>query len=93
LEVLPNRMVSYPYDASKRAQAEDRQLAKLRKVKKERDNAQVKKLLAQLEEAARDEKTNLMPLTVEAVRAYATIGEVSGSLKNVFGEYSSYGTL
>ncbi|OGO23555.1 MAG: hypothetical protein A2Z28_06845, partial [Chloroflexi bacterium RBG_16_51_9] len=93
LEVLPNRMVPYPYDASKRAQAEERQLAKLRKVKKERDNAQVKKLLAQLEEAARDEKTNLMPLTVEAVRAYATIGEVSGSLKNVFGEYSSYGTL
>ena len=93
LEVLPNRMVPYPYDASKRAQAEDTQLAKLKKVKKERDNAQVKKLLAQLEEAARDEKTNLMPLTVEAVRAYATIGEVSGSLKNVFGEYSSYGTL
>src|SRR3990172_7256993 len=93
LEVLPNRMVPYPYDASKRAQAEERQLAKLKKVKKERDNARVKKLLAQLEEAAHDEKTNLMPLTVEAVRAYATIGEVSGSLKKVFGEYSSYGTL
>ncbi|HLB27795.1 MAG TPA: methylmalonyl-CoA mutase family protein, partial [Dehalococcoidales bacterium] len=93
LEVLPNRMVPYPYDASKRAQAEERQLAKLKKVKKERDNARVKKLLAQLEEAGRDEKANLMPLTVEAVRAYATIGEVSGSLKKVFGEYSSYGTL
>lgn len=93
LEVLPNRMVPYPYDSSKRAQAEERQLAKLKKVKKERDNTQVKRLLAQLEEAARDEKTNLMPLTVEAVRAYATIGEVSGSLTKVFGEYSSYGTL
>jgi methylmalonyl-CoA mutase N-terminal domain/subunit len=93
LEVLPNRMVAYPYDPAKRAQAEDRQLAKLKKVKKERNNAQVKRLLSQLEEAAHDEKTNQMPLTVEAVKAYATIGEVSGSLKKVFGEYSSYGML
>jgi methylmalonyl-CoA mutase, N-terminal domain len=93
LEVLPNRMVPYPYDASKRAQAEERQLAKLEKVKLERDNAQVRKVLSRLEEAARDEKTNLMPLTVEAVRSYATIGEYCGALKKVFGEYSSYGEL
>ena len=54
---------------------------------------QNEKLLAQLEEGARDEQANLMPIIIEAVRAYATIGEVCSSLKNVFGEYSSYGTL
>ncbi len=93
IEVLPNRMVPYPYDPAKRAQAEERQIAKLAKIRKQRDNHQVKTILSQLQEAARDEKTNLMPLIIEAVKAYATIGEVCGTLKKVFGEYSGYGTI
>ncbi len=93
LEVLPNRMVPYPYDPAKQAKAEERQLARLTSVKKARDNAQVKRLLSQLGEAAHDEQVNLMPLIIEAVRFYATIGEICGTLRRVFGEYSGYGTI
>ena len=93
MEVIPNRMVPYPYDAEKRAQAEEKQTAKLAKIRKQRDNHQVETILAQLQEAASDEKVNLMPLTIEAVKAYATVGEISGTLKKVFGEYSGYGMI
>ena len=93
MEVIPNRMVPYPYDAEKRAQAEEKQTAKLAKIRKQRDNHQVEKILAQLQEAASDEKVNLMPLTIEAVKAYATVGEICGTLKKVFGEYSGYGMI
>jgi len=65
----------------------------LQKIRKQRDNRQVEKILAQLEEAAGDEKVNTVPLTIEAVKAYATIGEICGTLKKVFGEYSGYGTI
>jgi methylmalonyl-CoA mutase N-terminal domain/subunit len=93
IEVIPNRLIPYPYDAVKRAEAEEKQIAKVTKIKKQRDNHKVKTVLAQLREAARDEKVNLMPLTIEAVKAYATIGEICGMLKEVFGEYSGYGTI
>ncbi len=93
LEVLPNRVMPYPYDPAKRAKAEERQVAKLKQVKRERDNAKVKRSLSQLREAAQDEQTNLMPLIIEAVRSYATIGEICGTLKEVFGEYSDYGAI
>lgn len=93
MEVLPNRMVPYPYDATKRAQAEEKQIKKLAEIKKQRDNHQVKTILTQLQEAASDEKVNLMPLIIEAVKAYAAIGEICGTLKKVFGEYSGYGTI
>jgi len=93
IEVLPNRMVSYPYDPEKRAEAEVKQVKKLIKVREQRDNHKVETILAQLQEAARDDKVNLMPLTIEAVRAYSTVGEICGILKEVFGEYSGYGTL
>jgi methylmalonyl-CoA mutase N-terminal domain/subunit len=93
IEVIPNRLIPYPYDAVKRAEAEEKQIAKVTKIRKQRDNDRVKTVLAQLQEAARDEKVNLMPLTIEAVKAYATIGEICNTLKKVFGEYSSYGIL
>ncbi len=93
IEVTTNRVVPYPYDAGKRVQAEATQITKLTKIKKQRDNRQVKKILARLEEAARDEQTNLVPITVEAVKAYATIGEICGVFRKVFGEYSGYGSI
>jgi methylmalonyl-CoA mutase, N-terminal domain len=93
LNVLPNRMVPYPYDPSKRAKAEEKQLSRLYSVKKNRDNAQVERILRQLGEAAHDEQVNLMPLIIDAVRAYASIGEICGTLKDIFGEYSDYGTI
>lgn len=93
LEVLPNRIIPYPYNAVKRAEAEEKQTMKLAKIRKQRDNHQVETILAQLREAASDEKVNLMPLIIEAVKAYATVGEICGTLKEVFGEYSDYGTI
>ena len=93
IEVLTNRVVPYPYDAVKRAEAEEKQIMKLVRLRKQRDNHQVGKILAQLQEAASNEKVNLMPLIIEAVKAYATVGEICGTLKKVFGEYSGYSTI
>ncbi|MDY6843695.1 MAG: methylmalonyl-CoA mutase family protein [Thermodesulfobacteriota bacterium] len=93
LEVDTSRMVAHPYDPKKRAEAEHRQLENLAKVKKERDNDSVKACLKRLEEAARDESVNLMPLFIELVKLYATEGEMCGVLRKVFGEYHEYGAL
>lgn len=65
----------------------EKQVAKIKAVKAKRDNAKVQQTLSQLREAARNEKTNLMPVILDAVHAYATIGEICGVLREVFGEY------
>ena len=90
LEVLTSRLVAHPYDPARRAEAEKRQLANLARVKSERDDAQVKACLRQLEDAARDEMVNLLPLLLEAVKSYATVGEMCGVLRRVFGEYQAF---
>jgi methylmalonyl-CoA mutase N-terminal domain/subunit len=64
-----------------------RQIARLRRVRAERDNAAVAASLARLADAARDGKTNLMYPILEAVNAYATLGEICGVFRDVFGEY------
>jgi len=65
---------------------EDEQLARLQRVKRERNNGRVRKVLDELHDAAeRDE--NLMPTIIEAVKAYATLGEICDVLRGVFGEY------
>lgn len=64
----------------------EKQLKRLQKVKAERDNEKVQKNLNALQEAARG-KENLMPLILEAVESYATIGEISDVFRQVFGEY------
>lgn len=61
------------------------QMEKLTKLKAERDNEQVKRLLAQLDTDARG-TTNLMPGIIAAVEAYATLGEIADTFRNVFGE-------
>ncbi|MBL3538170.1 methylmalonyl-CoA mutase family protein [Aminivibrio sp.] len=66
----------------------ERQIAKLRKLKESRDNIAVKNVLDDIRTAAADESTNLMPLIINAVRSYATEGEICGVLRNVFGEYT-----
>jgi methylmalonyl-CoA mutase N-terminal domain/subunit len=93
IEVLPNRLVPYPYDATKRAQAQEKQIRKLANIKEKRDNHEVETSLRRLQEAAADEKANLMPLVIEAVKAYTTIGEICGTLRQVFGTYSGYGAI
>jgi methylmalonyl-CoA mutase N-terminal domain/subunit len=63
-----------------------RQIERLKKVKEGRDPARTEAALSRLEEAARG-TDNLMEPIGEAVGAYATVGEISGVLKDVFGEF------
>lgn len=90
LEVTTNRLVEHPYDPKKRAAAEESQLANLARVKGERDNQQVEACLRRLREAAGDESVSLIPVILEAVKAYATLGEMCNMLREVFGEYQAY---
>lgn len=62
------------------------QIAGLRRVKEERDNEQVREVLSELREAAEGNR-NLMPAALRAVKAYATVGEICGVFREVFGEY------
>ena len=67
-------------------EGEKRQLERLSRLRRERDNELVSVKLEALRQAARGNE-NLMPYLVEAVSAYATLGEVCGVLRQVFGEY------
>ncbi len=62
------------------------QMEKLAKVKAERDNPKVAELLKRIEIAAKGDD-NLMPHILEAVEAYATLGEIADVMRGVFGEY------
>ncbi|MBI3554611.1 MAG: methylmalonyl-CoA mutase [Elusimicrobia bacterium] len=62
------------------------QVRALKKVKRERDNAKTSACLARVTETARGTQ-NLLPLILEAVEAYATVGEITSALKDVFGEF------
>ncbi len=87
LEVMTTRLVPYPYDAAKRARAEERQLASLKELRTNRDNREVEGVLKQLKVAAQDEEVNLLPPLLVAVKSYATLGEICDVLRGVFGEY------
>jgi methylmalonyl-CoA mutase N-terminal domain/subunit len=63
-----------------------RQIDRLRQVRAGRDAAAVTRSLETLEAAARGDG-NLMPLILEAVQAYASVGEICDALRRVFGEY------
>ena len=65
---------------------EEKQKARLGKLKAERDNDKVKQLLDEVRRVA-DSDENIMPVLIEAVKAYATVGEISDALRDVFGEY------
>ncbi|MBN1316622.1 MAG: methylmalonyl-CoA mutase family protein [Anaerolineales bacterium] len=67
-------------------QGYDRQAARLEQIRRERNNEQVSVALAGLRQAAKGSK-NLMPYILDAVRAYATLGEVVDELRRVFGYY------
>ncbi len=64
------------------------QIEALKKLRSERDNEAVRSVLARIEQAARDPSASLMPLFIEAVEAYATLGEICDALRSVFGEYT-----
>jgi methylmalonyl-CoA mutase N-terminal domain/subunit len=63
------------------------QTDKINAVKARRDQAEVSRCLAALDSAAKD-GSNLMPSILSSVEAYATLGEISDTLRNVFGEFS-----
>ena len=67
-------------------EVERAQVQRLRAVKAERDNAAVAASLARLQDAAQGDE-NLLPAIVEAVKAYSTMGEMCGVLRQVFGDY------
>lgn len=62
------------------------QINRLAKVKADRDSERVEQALKAIEDGARGD-VNLMPLILEAVRAYASVGEICHTLRGVFGEY------
>jgi methylmalonyl-CoA mutase N-terminal domain/subunit len=64
----------------------DTQLAKLEALRKTRNNDAVKRALDTLQASARTTE-NLMPRILDAVRAYATVGEMCDALREVWGEY------
>jgi methylmalonyl-CoA mutase, N-terminal domain len=64
----------------------ERQVARLCRVRAERDNGAVVASLDRLRDAARDQ-VNLMPPILDAVNAYATLGEITDVFREVFGEY------
>jgi methylmalonyl-CoA mutase N-terminal domain/subunit len=63
------------------------QLALLKQVRDERDQQKVTDALQALRSAARDENANTMPFILDAVRVYASVGEISDALRDVFGTY------
>ena len=64
----------------------DQQVRKLQQLRRERDQAAVDASLRRLREAAQGTE-NLMPPILDAVKAYATLGEICGVLREVFGDY------
>ncbi len=70
-----------------------KQAKKTQEVRARRDQAAVDKALAALKVGAEDENVNLMPLILDAVRTYATLGEICNVLRGVFGEYQAHSTL
>jgi len=68
------------------------QIEKLKQLKSERDGERLKNTLADLKQGA-EGNANVMPLILEAVKAYATLGEICNVLREVFGEYQQVNTL
>jgi len=69
------------------ATAEQRQIERLDAVKRRRSASEVERALGALRKAAEGIE-NTMPYILDAVRAYATVGEICGILRDVFGGYT-----
>ena len=64
------------------------QIDRLNAVRKNRDNSRVQHLLRELAEQATSDDINLLPKTIELVKARATLGEICGALRGVWGSYA-----
>jgi methylmalonyl-CoA mutase N-terminal domain/subunit len=74
---------THPHDPT----TERRQIDRLHRVRRERDNAAVAALLDQLVEVAKDPSQNIMPVTIELVRAGASMGDIIERLRGLWGTY------
>jgi methylmalonyl-CoA mutase N-terminal domain/subunit len=70
-----------------------RQCDRLRALRARRDNERCRHMLERLQAAAHNERENLMPLIVEAVEAYCTLGEISDTFRAVWGEAGDFGRI
>ena len=77
------KIETHPYDVT----TAERQIARLNRVRAERDEAHLQSLLDRLEAVARDETANIMPVTLELVKAGASMGDIVERLKKVWGVY------
>ena len=73
----------HPYDPK----TESRQIRSLLDDRERRDNALVKKLLGKLADQAHEPSINLVPLTIDLVKARASMGEIVERLKECWGTY------
>ncbi|MBE1202993.1 methylmalonyl-CoA mutase family protein [Aminobacter carboxidus] len=74
----------HPYDD----QCTQLQIERLNAVRANRDNGRVQQLLGELAEQARSDDINLLPKTIELVKARATLGEICSALRDVWGSYA-----
>ncbi|MCG9973163.1 methylmalonyl-CoA mutase [Christiangramia crocea] len=65
------------------------QIARLEKIRAERNEEKVQQTLEKLRKAAKEENANLLALAVEAARERASLGEISDSLEDVYGRYKA----
>jgi methylmalonyl-CoA mutase, N-terminal domain len=70
-----------------------RQCQRLRALRERRDNARCQNVLERLQAAAANEHENLLPLIVEAVEAYCTLGEISDAFRSIWGEARDFGRI
>jgi methylmalonyl-CoA mutase, N-terminal domain len=66
---------------------EQKQLANVKEFKSNRDKLKVDQALSQLQKGAEKDDNNLMPHIINAVKSYSTLGEISSTLRTVFGRY------
>lgn len=69
-------------------EVERRQIERIRELRASRDNSRVKEVLQKMREVAESDE-NILPVTIDAVKSYATIGEICDVLRDVFGEYKA----
>jgi len=74
---------THPYDQS----TAERQIARTQRVRRERDPVKFAELLEKLVAVAKDDTQNIMPITIELVRAGATMGDFIETLRGVWGTY------
>jgi methylmalonyl-CoA mutase cobalamin-binding domain/chain len=67
--------------------SESRQIRRLKQTREDRDPVRAKAAMDRLLATAKDHDANLMPATIEAVKAHLSMGEITGALREVFGTY------